>query len=74
MAAAAAAAGEPVNVDRISEVRRIVQLTLEDELSVLSEAEMQAGPYRDLLNYPRSPELHQHVITRLTKLRQLDRL
>jgi hypothetical protein len=72
IAAAAAAAGEPVQPDRITEVRRNVQLTLDDRLATPSEAEMQAGLYRELLNYPRSPELSQHIKTRLTKLQQLD--
>lgn len=72
IAADAAAAGEPVKPDRITEVRRNVQLTLNDKLATPSEAEMQAGLYRELLNYPRSPELHQHIKTRLTQLRQLD--
>ena len=72
MAAAAVAAGEPVTVDRIVEVRRIVQQTLDDQLATPSEAEMQAGLYRELLNYRRSPELRQHVTTRLAQLRALD--
>lgn len=72
MAAAAVTAGEPVTVERITEVRRIVQQTLEDQLATPSEAEMQAGLYRELLNYPRSPELRQHVMTRLTQLQALD--
>jgi hypothetical protein len=72
IAAAAAAAGEPVQPDRITEVRRNVQLTLDDRLATPSEAEMQAGLYRELLNYPRSPELSQHIKTRLTQLQQLD--
>ncbi|BCZ21364.1 hypothetical protein MYSE111917_25405 [Mycobacterium senriense] len=41
--AAAASAGEPVKVDRITEVRRNVQLTLDDRLAAPSEAEMQVG-------------------------------
>jgi hypothetical protein len=72
IAAAAAAAGEPVKVDRITEVRRNVQLTLDDKLATPSEAEMQAGLYRELLNYPRSPELDQRIKTRLTQLQQFD--
>lgn len=72
IAAAAAAAGEPVKVDRITEVRRNVQLTLDDKLATPSEAEMQAGLYRELLNYPRSPELNQRITTRLTQLQRLD--
>jgi hypothetical protein len=72
MVAAAAADGEPVNLDRIAEVRRNVRLALDDELATRSEAEMQAGLYRELLNYPHSPELQQHIITRLTQLQRLD--
>ena len=53
-------------------VRRIVRLTLNDELvTAPSEAEEQANLYRELLNYPHSPELRQHVTTRLTQLRAL---
>ncbi|ORA16378.1 hypothetical protein [Mycobacterium asiaticum] len=72
MAAAAAAAGEPVQPDRITEVRRNVQRALDDTLATPSEAEMQAGLYRELLNYPRSPELRRHTNTRLAQLQQLD--
>jgi hypothetical protein len=72
MATAAVAAGEPVTVERITDVRRIVRQTLDDQLATPSEAEMQAGLYRELLNYPRSPELRQHVDTRLTQLQALD--
>jgi hypothetical protein len=72
MVAEAAAAGEPVNLDRIAEVRRIVQQTLDDERATRSEAEMQAGLYRQLLNYPRSQELSQRIAARLTQLQQLD--
>jgi hypothetical protein len=72
MVAEAVAAGEPVNLDRIAEVRRIVRLTLDDERATRSEAEMQAGLDRELLNYPRSPELSQRITTRLTQLQQLD--
>jgi len=66
------AAGEPVKPDRITEVRRNVQLTPDDQLATPSEAEMQAGLYRELLNYPRSAELDQRIKTRLTQLQQLD--
>jgi len=72
IAAAAAAAGEPVKPDRITEVRRNVQLTLDDKLATPSEADMQAGLYRELLNYQRSAELDQRIKTRLTQLHQLD--
>ncbi|GAA1698893.1 hypothetical protein MMUR_26660 [Mycolicibacterium murale] len=72
MADAAVRAGEPVTVERIAEVRRIVSQTLDDHVATRSEAEMQAGLYRELLNYRLSPETRQHVITRLTQLRALD--
>ncbi|MGE2734603.1 hypothetical protein [Mycolicibacterium vaccae] len=72
MVEAAAAAGEPINLDRVAEVRRIVSLTLKGQLAKPSEAEMQAGLYRELLNYERSPELRQHITTRLTQLRAMD--
>lgn len=72
IAAAAAAAGQPVKVDRITKGRRNVQLTLDDKLATPSEVEMQAGLYRELLNYPRPPELDQRIKTRLTQLQQLD--
>jgi hypothetical protein len=68
----AVAAGEPVNLDRIAEVKRIVRQTLDDVQATASEAEMQAGLYRELLNYPRTPELRQHVTTRLAQLQALD--
>ncbi|WP_231997175.1 hypothetical protein [Mycobacterium sp. 1245111.1] len=72
MVSEAAAANQPVNLDRIAEIRRIVRQTLDDELATKSEAEMQAGPYRELLNYERSPGLAQRVTTRLKQLQQLD--
>ena len=72
MAQEAHAAGESIRADSIAAVRRIVRLTLSDELvTAPSEAEEQANLYRELLNYPRSPELRQHVTTRLTQLRAL---
>lgn len=37
-----------------------------------SDAEGQAGLFRELLNYRRSPELTQHIKTKLAKLRELD--
>jgi hypothetical protein len=72
MAQEADAAGESIRADSIAAVRRIVRLTLGDELvSAPSWAEEQANLYRELLNYPRSPELSQHLTTRLTQLRAL---
>ena len=70
MAEEAQAAGESIRGDSIAAVRRIVRLTLDDELvTAPSEAEEQANIYRELLNYPRSPDLQQHITTRLTRLR-----
>jgi hypothetical protein len=72
MAQEAQAAGESIRADSIAAVRRIVSLTLGDKLvTAPSEAEEQSNLYRELLNYPRSPELHQHVNSRLTRLRGL---
>jgi hypothetical protein len=69
MSQEATAAGEPIRADGIAAVRRIVRLTLNDErVTAPSEAEEQSNIFRELLNYPRSPELHQHVITCLTQL------
>lgn len=69
MADAATVAGEPCNAESMAQVRRIVRLTLADELvPAPSDAEDQAGIYRELMNYERSPELQQHVKTRLTQL------
>jgi hypothetical protein len=72
MAQEADAAGQSIRADGIASVRRIVRLTLNDELvTAPSEAEEQANMYRELLNYPRSLELDQHITTRLTQLRAL---
>ena len=69
MAQEAKAAGESIRADSIAAVRRIVRLTLSDELvTAPSDAEEQANMYRGLLNYRCSPELLQHVTTRLTQL------
>jgi hypothetical protein len=66
------AAGESIRADGIAAVRRIVNLTLSDQMvTAPSEAEEQANMYRELLNYERSPGLQQHVTTRLTELRAL---
>jgi hypothetical protein len=37
-----------------------------------ARAQSQAALYRELLNYPMTPELRQHVTTRLTQLQQID--
>ncbi|MCV7176155.1 hypothetical protein [Mycolicibacterium sphagni] len=69
MSQEATGTGEPIRADGIAAVRRIVRLTLNDEfVTAPSEAEEQANVYRELLNHPRSPELHQHINTQLTKL------
>lgn len=73
MAEEAADAGEPINAESIADVRKLVRLSLDDELvPAPSDAAAQAGLYRELLNYRRSPELTQHIKTKLAKLRELD--
>jgi hypothetical protein len=73
MAAEAVEANEPINAESVSQVRRLVRLSLDDELvPAPSDAAGQAGLYRELLNYRRSPELAQHINTKLAKLRELD--
>ena len=50
-----------------------MRLSLYDELvPAPSDAASQAGFYRELLNYRRTPELTQHINTKLAKLRNLD--
>jgi len=72
MSQEAEAAGEPCSADSIAAERRIVRLTLDDQLiSAPSDAEWQAGVYRELLNYECSPGLRQHIITQLKKLQQI---
>jgi hypothetical protein len=62
MSQEATAAGEPIRADGIAAVRRIVRLTLNGEfVTAPSEAEEQSNLFRELLNYPRSPELQQHI-------------
>jgi hypothetical protein len=73
MAQEARAAGESIRADSIASVRRTVGITLDGELMpARSDAEGQAGLYRELLNYPRSPELQQHIAARLAQLRAID--
>jgi hypothetical protein len=73
MAEEAIQVGEPINAESIAHVRKLVRLSLDDELvSAPSDAAGQAGLYRELLNYRRSPELTQHINTKLAKLRELD--
>ena len=72
MANEAHADGESIRADSIAAVRRIVLLSLNDELvTAPSEAEEQANVYRELLNYSRSPELDQHISTRVTLLQAI---
>ena len=69
MAKEAVAAGEPIPADSIAAVRRIVLLSLSDQLvTAPSEAEEQANLFRELLNHRCSPGLLQHITTRLTQL------
>lgn len=73
MAIEAAEASEPINAESIAHVRKMVRLSLNDELvPARSDVADQAGLYRELLNYQRSPELTQHIKTKLAKLRELD--
>ena len=63
---------ESIRADSIAAVRRIVHLCLNDQLvTAPSEAEEQANFYRELLNYKRTPELDQHIVTRLTMLQAI---
>ncbi len=66
-------AGEPINAESVAQVRRLVRLSLDDQLvSAPSDAAEQAGLFRELLNYRCSPELTQHIYTKLAKLRERD--
>lgn len=66
-------AGEPINAESIANVRKLVRLSLNDELvRAPSDAASQAGLYRELMHYWCSPELKQHIATKLAKLRELD--
>lgn len=65
--------GEPCSAESIAYVRRLLRLTLNDELvPAPSDAESQAAIYRELLNYQPTTELRQHVTTRLKRLQGLD--
>jgi hypothetical protein len=69
MAQESIAASEPIRADSVASVRRIVRLTLNDELvTAPSEAEEQANLYRELLNHQCSPGLLEHITSRLTRL------
>lgn len=65
--------GEGVGLERIAYVRGTVRMTLDGQLADrTARAQSQAALYRELLNYPLTPELRQHVTTRLTQLQQID--
>jgi hypothetical protein len=62
-----------VGLERIAYVRETVRMTLDGQLADrTARAQSQAALYRELLNYPLTPELRQHVTTRLTQLQQID--
>ena len=66
-------AGEGVRVERIAYVRETVRMTLDGQLADrTTRAQSQAALYRELLDYPMTTELRQHVTTRLTLLQQID--
>ncbi len=65
--------GIPCSADSIGMVRRTLTLTLADQLHPApSDAENQSYLYRELLNHSPSPELRQHVMTRLSQLQVID--
>lgn len=73
MSQEADADGIPCRPDSIAAVRKTVQLTLDDVLvAAPSDAEGQAGLYREFLNYSPSQNLRQHIFTRLTQLQTMD--
>jgi hypothetical protein len=73
MAAASIEEGQPINAESVAAVRRLVRMTLDDQIvPAPSDAAAQAAIYRELLNYRRSDELTQHIRTKLAKLRAID--
>jgi hypothetical protein len=73
MAEASVRDGEPINAESAAMERRLVRLTLEDQIvPAPSDAAAQARIYRELLNYRRSDELTQHIRTKLATLRGID--
>lgn len=73
MAEEALQAGRPIKEPSIADIRRILRHTLNDTLvPAPSDAQNQAAIYQELLNYSTSPELAEHIMTRLNQLRQLD--
>ena len=70
MSAEADRDGIPCSAESIGMVRRTLTLTLSDQLHPApSDAENQSYLYREVLNYNHSPELHKHVMTRLSQRR-----
>jgi hypothetical protein len=62
-----------VSRDRAADVSKAVRMTLTGEPVTMKKwASLQAAIYRELLNCQMSPELHQHVKTRLAELQQID--
>jgi hypothetical protein len=62
-----------VKPDRSARVRRTVLMTLADEPTASKTwASMRAALYRELLNYPISEGLRQHIDTRLTHYQGID--
>ncbi len=73
MSAEADRDGIPCSAESIGMVRRTLTLTLSDQLHPApSDAENQSYLYREVLNYNHSPELHKHVMTRLSQLQAID--
>jgi hypothetical protein len=67
MAEEAVRAGEGVRVERIAYVRETVRMSLDGQLADrTARAQSQDTLYRELLNYPMTPELRQQVTTRLS--------
>jgi len=58
----AARAGEGMQLERIVDARETVRMTLDGQSADrTTRAQSQAALYRELLNYPMTPELRQHV-------------
>lgn len=73
MAAASIKEGQPINAENVAAVRRLLLISLDDRIvPAPSDAAAQAAIYRELLNYRTSPELMQHIRTKLAKLRAID--
>jgi hypothetical protein len=62
-----------VTPERAADVSTAVRITLDDEQVTNKKwANLQAALLRELLNYPMSPGLRQHVATRLAQLQHID--